>query len=218
MCSRPRDEAGRFLPATNIRNDDSSQKFLPVPTPNSNPAEDSRIARPVDDDFDARFRASVTRALTPMFDQILNRLEAMDARIAARYNSTSPARDLSSPPRYSESAYIDRRQHVDARIQRHPKQHVAPTPEPTSTSAEPSPRRTESSETVAEDVPLSLLVLRSGHSPCVTRPCSGYSRWGGDTTQKSSPRTSTDKRCVKHSTYSTDQSIRNTNLCGGSHG
>jgi len=87
-----------------------------------------------------------------MFEQLLNRLDAMETRIAARYNSTSPARDLPSPPRHSESAYIDRRQHVDATIQRHPKQHVAPTPEPTSTSAEPSPRRTESSETVAEDV------------------------------------------------------------------
>ncbi|KAN0077562.1 hypothetical protein V8E54_005866 [Elaphomyces granulatus] len=58
------------------------------------------------------------------------------------------------------SAYVDRRQHVnssildkdEARIQRDPKQHFAPTPEPTSTSAEPSSRRTESSETAAEDV------------------------------------------------------------------
>ncbi|KAN0067901.1 hypothetical protein V8E54_013829 [Elaphomyces granulatus] len=150
MCSRPRDEAGRFLPATNI-----------IPTPTSNPIENSRIARPVDDDFDARVRASVTRTLTPMFEQLLNRLDVMETRIAARYNSTSPARDLPSPPRHSELAYVDRRQHVvtssildkdEARIQRDPKQHVAPTPEPTSTSAEPSPRRTESSETAAEDV------------------------------------------------------------------
>ncbi|KAN0078712.1 hypothetical protein V8E54_005225 [Elaphomyces granulatus] len=141
MCSRPRDEAGRFLPATNI-----------IPTPTSNPVENSRIARPVDDDFDARVRASVTRTLTPMFEQLLNRLDVMETRIAARYNSTSPARDLSSQPRNLESTYIDRRQHVDARIQRDPIQHVAPTPEPTSTSAEPSPRRTESSETAAEDV------------------------------------------------------------------
>jgi hypothetical protein len=141
MCSRPRDEAGRFLPATNI-----------IPTPTSNPIENSRIARPVDDNFDARLSASVTRTLTPMFDQLMNRLDAMETRIAARYNSTSPARDLSSQPRHLESAYIDRRQHVDAKIQRDPIQHVAPTPEPTSTSAEPSPRRTESSETAAEDV------------------------------------------------------------------
>ncbi|KAN0071149.1 hypothetical protein V8E54_010580 [Elaphomyces granulatus] len=141
MCSRPRDEAGRFLPATNI-----------IPTPTSNPVENSRIARPVDDDFDARVRASVTRTLTPMFEQLLNRLDVMETRIAARYNSTSPARNLSSPPRHLESAYVDKRQHVDAKIQRDPIQHVAPTPEPTSTSAEPSPRRTESSETVAEDV------------------------------------------------------------------
>ena len=141
MCSRPRDEAGRFLPATNI-----------IPTPTSNPIENSRIARPVDDNFDARLSASVTRTLTPMFDQFMNRLDAMETRIAARYNSTSPARDLSSQPRHLESAYIDRRQHVDAKIQRDPIQHVAPTPEPTSTSAEPSPRRTESSETAAEDV------------------------------------------------------------------
>jgi hypothetical protein len=141
MCSRPRDKAGRFLPATNI-----------IPTPTSNPVENSRIARPVDDDFDARVRASVTRTLTPMFQQLLNRLDVMETRIAARYNSTSPARDLSSQPRNLESTYIDKRQHVDAKIQRDPIQHVAPTPEPTSTSAEPSPRRTESSETVAEDV------------------------------------------------------------------
>ena len=138
MCSRPRDEAGRFLPATNI-----------IPTPTSNPV---RIARPVDDNFDARLSASITRTLTPMFDQLMNRLDAMETRIAARYNSTSPARDLSSQPRHLESAYIDRRQHVDAKIQRDPIQHVAPKPEPTSTSAEPSPRRTESSETAAEDV------------------------------------------------------------------
>ena len=134
MCSRPRDEAGRFLPATNI-----------IPTPTSNPV---RIARPVDDNFDARLSASITRTLTPMFDQLMNRFDAMETRMAARYNSTSPARDLSSQPRHLESAYIDRRQHVDAKIQRDPIQHVAPTPEPTSTSAEPSP---ESSETAAED-------------------------------------------------------------------
>ena len=138
MCSRSRDEAGRFLPATNI-----------ISTPTSNPV---RIARPVDDNFDARLSASITRTLTPMFDQLMNRLDAMETRIAARYNSTSPARDLSSQPRHLESAYIDRRQHVDAKIQRDPIQHVAPKPEPTSTSAEPSPRRTESSETAAEDV------------------------------------------------------------------
>jgi len=138
MCSRPRDEAGRFLPATNI-----------IPTPTSNPV---RIARPVDDNFDARLSASIARTLTPMFDQLMNRLDAMETRIAARYNSTSPARDLSSQPRHLESAYIDRRQHVDAKIQRDPKQHVAPTSEPTSTSAEPSPKRTESLETAAEDV------------------------------------------------------------------
>src|SRR5467141_1672579 len=65
--------------------------------------------------------------------------------------------------------------------------------------------------------PLSKLVERSSHSPCVTQRCTGYTRWGGDTTQKSSPRTSTDKWCVKCSTYCTHQSIRNTNLCGGSH-
>ena len=141
MCSRPRDEAGRFLPATNI-----------IPTPTSNPIENSRIARPVDDNFDARLSASITRTLTPMFDQFMNRLDAMEIRMAARYNSTSPARDLSSQPWHLESAYIDRRQHVDAKIQRDPIQHVAPTPEPTSTSAEPSPRRTESSETAAEGV------------------------------------------------------------------
>jgi hypothetical protein len=141
MCSRPQDEAGRFLPATNI-----------IPTPTSNPIENSRIARPVDDNFDARLSASVTRTLTPMFYQLMNRLDAMETRIAARYNSTSPARDLSSQPRHLESAYIDRRQHVDAKIQRDPIQHVAPTPQPTSTSAEPSPRRTESLETAAEDV------------------------------------------------------------------
>ena len=66
-------------------------------------------------------------------------------------------------------------------------------------------------------MPLSLLVERSSHSPCVTRRCTGYTRWGSDTTQKWSPRTSTDKWCVKCSTYCTHQSIRNTNLCGGSH-
>jgi hypothetical protein len=82
----------------------------------------------------------------------MNRLDALEARIAAKYNSTFPARDLSSPPRHSESACVDKRQHDDAKIQRDPIQHVAPTPEPTSTSAEPSPRRTESSETAAEDV------------------------------------------------------------------
>jgi hypothetical protein len=63
--SRPRDETGRFLPATNIRNEDSPWEFLPKPTPISNPTEDSRITRPVDDDFDARVRASVTRTLVP---------------------------------------------------------------------------------------------------------------------------------------------------------
>ena len=154
MYSRPRDEAGRFLPATNILNENSSHQFLSIPTPTSNPVENSRIARPVDDNFDSRLKANVTRTLTPqaMFDHLMNRLDAFEARIIARYNSTSPARDLSSPPRHSESAYVDKRQHVDAKIQRDPIQHVAPTPEPTSTSAEPSPRRTESSETAAEDV------------------------------------------------------------------
>jgi len=154
MYSRPRDEAGRFLPATNILNENSSHQFLSIPTPTSNPVENSRIARPVDDNFDSRLKANVTRTLTPqaMFDHLMNRLDAFEARIIARYNSTSPARDLSSPPRHSESAYVDKRQRVDAKIQRDPIQHVAPTPEPTSTSAEPSPRRTESSETAAEDV------------------------------------------------------------------
>jgi hypothetical protein len=154
MYSRPRDEAGRFLPATNILNENSSHQFLSIPTPTSNPVENSRIARPVDDNFDSRLKANITRTLTPqaMFDHLMNRLDAFEARIIARYNSTSPARDLSSPPRHSESAYVDKRQHVDAKIQRDPIQHIAPTPEPTSTSAEPSPRRTESSETAAEDV------------------------------------------------------------------
>jgi hypothetical protein len=153
--SRRRDETGRFLPAIDIRNEDSPQGFLPNPTPTSNPVENSRIARPVDD-FDARVRASVT----PMFDQLMKRLDTFEARVIARYNSTSRARDLSSPPWHSESAYVDKRQHAEnssilsedkARTQRDPIQHVAPTPEPTSTSAEPSPRRTESSETAAED-------------------------------------------------------------------
>ncbi|KAN0075749.1 hypothetical protein V8E54_007019 [Elaphomyces granulatus] len=87
MCSRPRGEAGRFLPAKNIRNENSSHEFLsirdPIPTPTSNPVENSRIARPVDDNFDARFSASITRTLTPMFDQLMNRLDAMETRIAA---------------------------------------------------------------------------------------------------------------------------------------
>jgi hypothetical protein len=86
----------------------------------------------------------------------------METRIAARYNSTSPARDLPSSPQRPEFANVDnRRRNVDhssildedeAKIQRDPKQYVAPTPEPTSTSAEPSPRRNECSETPAEDV------------------------------------------------------------------
>jgi hypothetical protein len=81
---------------------------------NSNPVEDSRIARPVDDDFEARVRASVTPVFTPMFDQILNRLEAMDARITARSNRSSPERDHPPSPRRSEFAYVDdRRRHVD---------------------------------------------------------------------------------------------------------
>jgi hypothetical protein len=115
MCSRPRDEAGRFLPTTNIRNNDSSQKILSIPTPASNPVENSRIARPVDDNFDARFRASVTPVFT-MFDQILNRLEAMETRIIARSNRNSPERDYPPSPRHSESAYVDRRQHVNSSI------------------------------------------------------------------------------------------------------
>jgi hypothetical protein len=163
MCSRPRDEAGRFLPATNILNENSSHQFLSIPTPTSNPVENFRIARPVDDNFDSRLKANIPRTLTPqaMFDHLMNRLDAFEARIIARYNSTSPARDLSLPPRHSESAYVDRRQHVvnssildkdEARIKRDPKQHFAPTPEPTSTSAEPSPRCTESLETAEIDV------------------------------------------------------------------
>jgi hypothetical protein len=112
--SRRRVETGRFLPTINTQKDNSSSEFLPVPTPNSNPAEDSRIARPVDDDFDARVRASVTPIFTPMFDQILNRLEAMETRITARSNRTSPERDHPPSLRRSEFAYVDdRRRHVD---------------------------------------------------------------------------------------------------------
>src|ERR1700689_2328156 len=103
--SRRRDETGRFLPAIDIQDGDSTSEFLPAPTPTSNSAEDSRITRPVDDDFDARTRASVT----PMFEQLLNRLDAMETRITARSTRSSPERGPPPSPRHSEFTYADDR-------------------------------------------------------------------------------------------------------------
>ena len=118
--SRRRDETGRFLPAIDIQDGDSTSEFLPAPTPTSNPAEDSRIARPADD-FDARTRASVA----PMFEQLLNRLDAMETRMTARSTRSSPERGPPLSPRHSEFTYADdRRRHDDdeAGIQRALKQ------------------------------------------------------------------------------------------------
>ena len=118
MGSRQRDET---LPAIDIQDGDSTSEFLPAPTPTSNPAEDSRIARPADDDFDARTRASVA----PMFEQLLNRLDAMETRMTARSTRSSPERGPPPSPRHSEFTYADdRRRHDDdeAGIQRALKQ------------------------------------------------------------------------------------------------